>query len=182
MDFQYLTTERLNLRMITPALHSAIFEQYEDADIKQLFGFQTNEELEKERLKHTKGLTTYNRSFLLFQLIEKENGIVIGAAGFHNWMSEHSRSEIGYALNSELHMGQGYMSEAIRAIIDYGFSIMGLNRIEAFIGAENMASQRLINKMNFTLEGTLREHFCKNNILEDSLVFSLLKNEYSNRL
>ena len=70
------------------------------------------------------------------------------------------------------------MSETIKPIIEYGFYQMDLNRMEACIGSENNASLSLVRRMNFTQEGHLREHFCKNRLLGDSLVFVLLRSEY----
>lgn len=70
------------------------------------------------------------------------------------------------------------MPEAISAIIDYGFVQMNLHRIEAFIGPNNEASLSLVKKYLFIQEGHLREHYCKNGKMEDSLVFSILKHEH----
>jgi ribosomal-protein-alanine N-acetyltransferase len=178
MHFEYITTDRLKLRLITPEAYKAVFQEYTDDEIKLFFGLQSDDDLKKERIKYEKGMTTYNRSFILFQLIDKRSDTVIGGCGLHNWMPDHSRSEIGYALNNDAVKQKGLMTEAIRPIIDYGFNTLHLNRIEAFIGANNVASQKLIRKMKFKQEGCLREHYCKEGVLEDSWVFSLLKSEY----
>ena len=73
------------------------------------------------------------------------------------------------------------MSEAILRIIDYGFSQMNLHRIEAFIGPANIASQKLVEKLGFQKEGVLREHYRKQGVIEDSIVYSLLKKEYTTK-
>lgn len=182
MNFELLETPNLILRKITPETYDFIFQHYNDNELMVFFGISTKEELDKERTKHKKGLSTYNRSFVNFQIFQKQTPEMIGACGFHTWYPEHYRAEIGYALNSETVKGKGIMSEALKAVIDYGFKKMDLNRIEAFIGTNNEASLRLIHKMNFTKEGHLRQHYCKNNILEDSLVFSLLRDEYNSSL
>lgn len=56
---------------------------------------------------------------------------------------------------------------------------MQLNRVEAMIGPGNTASIRLVKKFGFVEEGRLRGHYCKKGTIEDSLVFGLLKAEYS---
>ncbi len=178
MNFDLLETQNLNLRKLTPETYTYIFQQLNDEELKTFLGLSTAEELDKEKDKFNKGITTYNRSFLNFQIIDKQTNAVIGACGFHTWYFEHRRAEIGYALNSDNHKGKGIMSEALKAVIDYGFKEMNLNRIEAFIGPKNEASLRLVQKLNFTKEGHLRQHYFKNNIIEDSLVFALLKEEY----
>jgi ribosomal-protein-alanine N-acetyltransferase len=70
------------------------------------------------------------------------------------------------------------MKEAVAPVIRYGFEQMQLNRIEAFIGSANEASQRLVKALGFREEGLLRKHYIKDGIAEDSLVFGLLRSEY----
>ncbi|MND70827.1 putative ribosomal N-acetyltransferase YdaF [compost metagenome] len=70
------------------------------------------------------------------------------------------------------------MTEALKPIIQYGFETMKLNRIEAFLSPDNIPSLKLVQKFGFTKEGHLREHYNKDNKLEDSAVYSLLKSEY----
>lgn len=178
MIFELLETQQLILRKLTPETYNYIFQQYNDNELKAFLGIATDEELAKEKDKFRKGIATYNKSFANFQLIDKQTNTIIGACGFHTWYTEHRRAEIGYALNNDSYKGKGIMSEALKAVIDYGFKEMNLNRIEAFIGPKNEASLRLVQKLNFTKEGHLRKHYCKNNIMEDSVVFSLLKDEY----
>lgn len=178
MNFELLETQHLILRKLTPETYNYIFQEYNDNELKAFLGFTTDEELDKEKDKFSKGIATYNRSFVNFQLIDKQTNAIMGACGYHTWYTEHHRAEIGYALNNDIHKGKGIMSEALKAVIDYGFREMNLNRIEALIGPKNEASLRLVQKLNFTKEGHLRKHYFKNNNMEDSLVFSLLRDEY----
>ena len=69
------------------------------------------------------------------------------------------------------------MLEAMKKVLQYGFQNMGLNRIEALIDPENIKSIQLIEKFNFNKEGVLRGHYQTDNGFEDSMIFSLLKNE-----
>lgn len=177
MKFEYLETQNLLLRKITPEVYDFIFGNYSDLELIAFLGV-TSDALEKEKEKHLRGLTTYNKSFVNFQIIDKQTQTVIGACGFHTWYLDHQRAEIGYALNDETFKRKGIMSEALKEVVNYGFNSMNLNRIEAFIGTNNEASLRLVKKLNFTQEGHLRAHYYKNNIMEDSLVFSLLKREF----
>ncbi len=178
MHFETIATARLVLRKIDPAVLDFIFSNYNDEQLKLFLGHPTNESLNKERDRFRKGMHTFNKSFLYFQLMEANTGEVIGWCGYHTWYLDHSRAEIGYGMNDEEYRAKGYMSEALAAIIDYGFKKMKLNRLEAFIGPANIPSLKLVKKFDFTQEGHLRQHYCKDNKLEDSLVFSLLKEEY----
>lgn len=177
-DLQPLTTQRLVLRPLTPGVYNEVFTNYTDEEIKTFFGCRTYEELAEERKKYEQGLEMYRKSLFMFHLIEKETNKVIGWCGYHTWYLPHNRAEIGYVLTDDEAKGKGYMKEALAAIIDYGFNVMELHRIEAFVGEENEPSLKLINHFGFVREGKLREHYYINGIHHDSVVFSLLKKEY----
>lgn len=179
MEVNSLTTERLVLRELSPAVYDFAFNNYNDQQKMEFFGFKTEDELTEEKRRYTKGFTTFNKEFLMFHIIEKLSGKVIGWCGYHTWYVPHSRAEIGYMLYSEQVMGKGYMKEALLPVINYGFNKMNLHRIEAFVGPDNVPSLKLIKQFGFKEEGRLREHYCKNGRLEDSVIFSLLKSEFN---
>lgn len=173
-----LETERLWLR-ITPAEdYLRFYTTNTDKVIMEHFGLTTEEQLEIEKNKVKGGMTTYRTSFLFFHLIEKQNNRVIGNVGYHNWYKIHSRSEIGYGMLSEADKDKGFMREALRPIIEYGFQEMNLNRIEAFISPTNTASRKLVTGVGFKEEGLLKQHYCVNEQIGDSLVYGLLRGEY----
>lgn len=178
MEFETTTTSRLILRKLTPEVISFVFDNYTDEELMRFFGLNTAEALAKEKQKYTGGLRTHNRSLLYFQLIDKTTGEVIGWCGFHTWYLDHSRAEIGYILTNDAYKGKGIMTEALAPIVAYGFNVMQLERIEAFVGPNNEASLKLVGKLNFVQEGHLKKHYFKDNKLEDSLVFALLKSDY----
>ncbi len=101
---------------------------------------------------------------------------VIGTIGFNNFTKNH-RANIGYDLLSE-YWGKGIMSEALEAIIDYGFNILEVNRIEAEVMNGNIASEKLLVKMGFTNEGVLRQWMYWNERYHDMTMFSLLKRDF----
>jgi ribosomal-protein-alanine N-acetyltransferase len=178
MEFEILETERLFLKKLTPEVFTYLFESYSEANIKKLLGLTSKEEFIKEKEKCQGGYTTYDRSILSFLLVLKDSNETIGRCGYHNWYKNHRKAEIGYALNKDENKKKGYMTEAFRAILEYGFNSMKLNRIEACIGPMNIASQNLIKKYGFNQEGYLRQHFIRDDEIQDSLIFSLLKEEY----
>lgn len=181
MEFELINTERLLLRKLDPEAYAHVFTHFNDDELKTFFGFATDAELEKERSRYQKGLCTFNKTFVLFQVIEKETGKVIGGCAFHTWYIEHNRAEIGYAMNSDAGKGKGFMSEVLPYVLEYGFTRMNLHRVEAFISPLNVPSLKLVQKNGFTQEGHLREHYLKDGIMEDSLVFSLLRKEYPSK-
>jgi [ribosomal protein S5]-alanine N-acetyltransferase len=172
-----LHTERMLLRALTPDTYERLFTTHTNEEIKSFLGFESDGELMEQRIKYDGGMATHNKSFVFFQLIDKVTGKIIGGSGYHTWYLQHARAEIGYSLYHEADKGKGLMTEALKSIIQYGFTEMKLNRIEAFIGPANEASIRLIHSLGFTKEGQLRQHYYKNGKAEDSIVYSLLNSD-----
>ena len=181
MKEELLITGRLNLRKITPEVIADNYRNLSDSELMEYFGWTTKNRLNQEKEKFNKGLWTHNRQFLYFQLLDSEKDQIIGWCGYHTWYLDHKRAEMGYEIFNEDYRGGGLMSEAIGPVIEYGFKSMGLNRIEAFISPENVASLSLVKRFSFIQEGHLRGHYYKNGHAEDSLVFSLLKSEYGKK-
>jgi ribosomal-protein-alanine N-acetyltransferase len=179
--FEILTTDRLLLRKLTPEIFDYIYTQYSDAELMDFLGTATEVALTIEKEKHRKGLTTYNKSFCYFQILDKNTQKIMGWCGYHTWYLDHNRAEMGYGLFDDTYKQKGIMTEAAKLILDYGFEQMKLQRVEALIGKDNTASLSLVKKLGFTQEGILREHYFTNNTMEDSVVFGLLKQEYLNQ-
>lgn len=181
MQFEIILSKRLKLRKITPLELNYLFEHSSKDEIKKELGLTTEEAYLKEENKYKNSYTMYNRSMVLFQLYLKSDDRLIGGCGFHNWMTEHSRAEIGYHLFNDEDKRKGYMKEALEQILDYGFNTIQLNRVEACTDPKNKASIRLLESFDFKEEGLLREHYVKDEIIYDSAIFSLLSFEYNNR-
>jgi len=177
MNFEYLETERLKLRKLTDELYELILTTKSDQEIMDLLCIAPKD-LEKEKQKAVRGFGMFNKSMLLFQLIEKESNNVIGWCGYHTWFTQHHRAELGYMLYTDEVKQKGYMKEALKPIIGYGFNNMGLNRIEALIEPKNLPSLKLIKHFNFKEEGLLKNHYLKNGVYEDSMYFGLLAHDY----
>ncbi|MFK7773763.1 MAG: GNAT family N-acetyltransferase [Saprospiraceae bacterium] len=178
MEFKKLTTDRLILRILSPEVYDFIYENFTAEEQMKFLGLSSKEELVKEKNKYDNGLSMFNKSFRGFQLIDKSSDKIIGWCGFHIWYTEHSRAEIGYNISIESYKQKGLMSEALESILEYGFSEMNLHRIEALVANYNIPSLKLLDKMNFKKEGVLRQHYFVNDQMEDSVVYSLLKNEF----
>jgi ribosomal-protein-alanine N-acetyltransferase len=178
MHFETIETSRLILQGLSPSDMKYIFEQCSKPEIKRILGHRSEEDYQKEEYKHKNGYSTYNRSFLLFLLTDKASNTMIGRCGIHNWNVEHRRAEIGYVMEDEAYKRKGLMTEALGAVIEYGFNTLDLNRIEALVGIGNIPSLRLMEKYNFVKEGVLRQHHYAADRYEDSVLFSRLYHEY----
>lgn len=103
----------------------------------------------------------------------------IGTLGFYKWApSAGYQAEMGYDLAKE-HWGKGIMAEAMRAVIDFGFEKMGLNRIEVYIMPRNKRSVKMIKNLGFKREGLIRQrYFDEHGNYADDILFSLLRSDW----
>lgn len=105
----------------------------------------------------------------------------MGWCGYHTWILKHHRAEIGYGLYREEDRRKGLMSEALEAVLQYGFEEMDLNRVEALTSYENEASIASLIKFGFREEGILKGHYYVDGLAEDSVMYALLKSEFEQR-
>jgi ribosomal-protein-alanine N-acetyltransferase len=103
---------------------------------------------------------------------------LIGSAGLYHWDREVRSAEAGYDLDPS-YWGHGIMTEAMRAILAYGFEVMGLNRIQLLAMPRNGRSLALAERLGFVREGVLRDHgHDESGALVDDVMFSMLRVEW----
>ena len=88
--------------------------------------------------------------------------------------------KLGYAVAFN-QWGRGYATDASHMIIDYGFRELGLHRISAAIGPDNHASIAIVKRLGMVREGTIRHHVFTNGAWRDSVLFSVLADEWLSR-
>jgi RimJ/RimL family protein N-acetyltransferase len=86
-------------------------------------------------------------------------------------------AEIGYWLGVA-HWGRGYATDAVRAATTYGFEQLGLERICANVFEWNPASERILVKAGFRMEGRLRRHVFKDGRFGDALLYAIVRQDY----
>ncbi len=176
-----LNTNRMMLKSITPAIINELFDTKSKEEI--ITYFRADEAI-YDHLKSMveQGMEAYRVTSFYFLLIDKNSEKVIGECGFHTWNMPHRKAELFYSLRNENDKRKGYMSEAVKSILNYGFNELGLHRVAALTAPSNEASIALLKHYGFTKEGTLRQDYVVNGINEDSVCFSLLKWEWEKRL
>lgn len=111
----------------------------------------------------------------------KENSKMIGIMGHYKISCENFRSEIGYMILPEYN-GLGYTTEAVNAILNYGFNTLKLHSIEAIIDPNNIASERVLQKNGFVKEAHLIENEFYEGKFLDTVIYSLLKRNFIQQL
>lgn len=117
-----------------------------------------------------------NGSSLTLCLHLREDGSAIGGIGLHKIESNNETAEIGYWISKE-HRGKGLVTEAVKALISYGFTEMGLHRIQAVIFEPNDISKKVLERVGFTYEGRIRERYLKDGRRYDGLMFSIISTD-----
>ena len=105
------------------------------------------------------------------------DGAFVGWCGLSQWNPDYRSASLGYCL-TEAAWGQGYATEAAGALLRWAFDTLDLNRVQAETDTRNVASARVLEKLGFVGEGTLREDCVVNGDVSDSWVYGLLRREW----
>ena len=115
-----------------------------------------------------------NRALLKWGIARHSDDAIIGTVTLYNLSLDHRRAEMGYALG-RAHWGQGYMQEALHALLGFAFGALDLHRMEADVDPRNVASIRTLERLGFQREGYLRERWQVNGEIQDALFYGLLR-------
>jgi RimJ/RimL family protein N-acetyltransferase len=105
------------------------------------------------------------------------DGTFLGWCSLSRWDPVHRSASLGYCYD-ETAWGHGYGTEAARALLGWAFDTLDLNRVQAETDTRNVASARLLEKLGFLREGTLREDCVVDGEVSDSWVYGLLRREW----
>jgi len=160
MTFPILQTSRLTLREHHDSDLDFLFEGLSNPKVTEYYDVHFNTRSEAEsQLTWVRSVTKEGKGYM-WVIIDKESEKPCGAAGVYDYDSEHQKAEIGYWLLPEF-WGRGYAKEAVSAIHKYAFNEMEINRIEAYVYPGNTGSKAVLEKMNYTYEGLLRDYEMK---------------------
>jgi ribosomal-protein-alanine N-acetyltransferase len=120
------------------------------------------------------------QSMLKWGIARRADDALIGTTTLYNLDFNNRRAEMGYALGRE-HWGQGYMAEALQALLAYCFEALDLRRIEADVDPRNAASIQTLERLGFQREGFLRERWEVDGEIQDALFYGLLREEWKRR-
>jgi ribosomal-protein-alanine N-acetyltransferase len=102
---------------------------------------------------------------------------LIGSVTLFHLDFTNRRAEIGYA-QGRPYWGQGYMQEALTAVLNHAFNELNLHRIEADVDPRNVASVRTLERLAFQREGFLRERWQVNGEIQDAFLYGLLRPDW----
>lgn len=174
--FPVLKTERLLLRQILMSDADEVFFLRSNEDVIR-YVYKEPALSIKDAEDHIELVTkniSANESILWGIALHDEPSKLIGSICYWNLRKEHDRAEIGYVLHPN-HWRKGIMKEALMAVIAYGFDIMKLHSIDAWINAENNASAAILEAVGFTKEAYFKEDVFFRDRYFDTIVYSRLQ-------
>jgi RimJ/RimL family protein N-acetyltransferase len=120
---------------------------------------------------------TFEGRGVAFAITLRDSGRLIGDTVIWQIQREHQRGDIGIVLARD-HWGQGYGTEALRAVIDFAFNGLDLHRVDGGCLSWNTASARMMEKCGFVREGLRRRREWRSDHFEDETVFGLLREQW----
>lgn len=177
-EFPVIETDQIRLRKLREEDAPALYRYYSNHNVHRHLDWNGPESLERSlEVIHFWNKGFENGWILRFAIADKVTDELIGTIFLSEF--EGLRAEIGYEL-SENYWRRGIMSEAIHEVLSVGFNQLGLVRIQAFVGEENIASKEMLKKFKFKEEGYLRQFECHSVTGEckDMWVYGLLHTEF----
>lgn len=180
-EFPVLKTKRLILRQPTMKDVEWYYEYFSRPEIVWGGGEPGPKNMSaarKEFMNYLIDLYRKRRGFRWIITLKGE-GRPIGTLGFYKWAPSASyQAEMGYDLEKE-QWGKGIMSEAMKAVVSFGFEKMELNRIEVYVMPRNKRSIKMIKNLGFQREGLLRQRFFDEfGNYADDILFSMLRSDW----
>ena len=173
-----LETERLLLRSLSLDDVEDLFEYASDPEVSKYNSWTVHKSLDdSKRFLNTVVERYKNHELADWGIVHKADKKLIGTCGLSSWIQDQRRAEIGYAL-SRKYWGKGYMPEAVRPVIAFGFRMMKLYRIEGRCIISNTASARVMEKVRMKFEGLLRQHLFTKGSFYDIKMYSILREEW----
>ncbi|AIL64657.1 Spermidine N(1)-acetyltransferase [Rickettsiales bacterium Ac37b] len=126
-------------------------------------------------LNYWKDLFRHKRS-IYWAIAKKKNNTLIGTCGFNSINYTHARAEVSYDLCRK-EWGQGIMTRVVQAVCDFAFTSLNINRVQATVAHDNIASIKVLTKLGFQREGDLRQYGILHGQKKDFYMYGLLSSD-----
>jgi len=177
-----LTTPRLRLRPFAATDTDAIFALHSNVRVLRYWDAPPwKERAQAERFIAVCGQIAEEGTGARLAVEHAADNVFIGWCSLARWVPTYRSAGLGYCLD-EAAWGKGFATEAAGALLQWAFDTLDLNRVQAETDTRNIASSRVLEKLGFVREGTLREDCIVDGEVSDSWVYGLLRREALTRL
>ncbi len=176
---QEIKTERLLLRRFRAEDSSDMYTNWScDKDVTRFLSWQPHDSELTTKALLKLWINEYSNTSFYNWAIELD-GELIGSISVVEQSDKNERCDVGYCLAKKF-WNNGYMTEALRSVIDYLFIEVGYNRIQAEHDVNNPASGRAMVKSGMQYEGTLKQMYAHpDGGFRDVNIYSITKSEYN---
>jgi len=171
-----LETDRLYLRQHETEDAEVIYEWLNDPEIKRLTA-ESPRPLSKMKAREWLESWIKNENEVSLSVVTKKDDTLIGITALLDINTFHRSAELAIIIGEKVYWSQGYGSEVIQALLEYGFTQLNLNRIWLGVTDMNARAQRTYEKAGFVREGLLREKFYIEGAYHDDIMMSILRRE-----
>ncbi|SRX55634.1 GNAT family N-acetyltransferase [Aequorivita sp. CIP111184] len=160
--FPIIITERLNLRKVLPTDADRVYYFRSDKEINKYI--KRPPQTQEMAIAHIQLLDSNLKSGIgiAWGISTKESNELIGNICLWNFSEDKKKAEIGYDLDPKFH-GKGFMSEALKAVLDFGFNQRGFETIEAYTDHRNIPSKKLLKLHGFIPSNDTKDPDNQNN-------------------
>ncbi|UNK17492.1 GNAT family N-acetyltransferase [Paenibacillus sp. N3/727] len=176
LPLRFLEGERVYLRPIGQDDAEGYFRMLFNPEVRRLTGTQHSFTLEGVR-RFIEGKSADDSTVLLLIALS-DTDEVIGDIALQDIDHVNRNANVRIAIDSDNHKGKGYGPESIRLLIEYGFGVLNLHRIELQVFAYNERAIKAYEKVGFSREGVQRDALYYNHQYHDSIMMSILADEY----
>lgn len=177
-----LETERLKLRLIQSSDLSAIHQLHSLPETDEFNTLGIPENIEETRtiietwIEENQRKDIKNYTFAIEQIADDQ---FIGLIGLKLWNSKQRRGEVWYKLHSD-HWGNGFATETLNGLLDFGFNKLKLHRIQAGCAVDNGASIKVLEKVGMIKEGRGRQILPLKSGWSDNFEYAILETDKRN--
>jgi [ribosomal protein S5]-alanine N-acetyltransferase len=184
------------MSLTTPTLHTARLRlrPFSPADADAIYALQSNPRVLrywdappwKERARADRFIAACKQmeqegTGVRLAIERRSDGVFTGWCCLMKWNPDYRSASMGYCLDDAA-WGQGIATEAAGALLQWAFNTLDLNRVQAETDTRNTASSRVLEKLGFVREGTLREDCIVEGDVSDTWVYGLLRREWKRLL
>jgi ribosomal-protein-alanine N-acetyltransferase len=178
-QFPYIETGELTLRKIVGSDLDALFEIYNNEKLFQYSPviYKKNKETVANMIGHFERDFNKRKVIFLGISLNAELDRIVGVAELFDYSQDVNSITIGYRLNDR-YWNKGIATKTVKAMTDYLFDDIEINRIQAYVMPENIRSQKVLLRNGYIKEGLIRQGYIwKGHGVVDLELFSLLKSD-----
>lgn len=172
----YIVTSRLKLRLIASSDLQAIHDLHSIPEVDQYNTLGIPDSVEKTMSVIAPWIAAHLSAKIqkyTLAILDKSDDRIIGLFGLTLGDHKYSRAEIWYIFHPD-YWNRGYATESVRAVLDYGFDVLKLHRIEAGCAVDNIGSIKVLEKAGMTREGRHRQILPLKSGWSDNYTYAIL--------